>query len=86
MLPLVANAERFRPQAADHSSKVECRDRRLWPFASTSIWNTPIGSGAVYAEANIYRVSEDFDECAAGAADPASRELCPGLSQLFTPN
>jgi len=24
------------------------RDKTLWPFDSTSIWNTAIGSGAVY--------------------------------------
>ncbi len=29
------------------------RDKFLWPFASTSIWNMPIGSGAVYTPANI---------------------------------
>ena len=31
-----------------------CRGRFAWPFASNSIWNTPIGSGAVYADAGIY--------------------------------
>ena len=31
-----------------------CRDRFLWPFSADSIWNTPIGSAAVYAPANIY--------------------------------
>jgi hypothetical protein len=29
------------------------RDMTLWPFASTSIWNMPIGSGAAYVPANI---------------------------------
>lgn len=29
------------------------RDPLLWPFASTSIWNMPIGDGAVYVPANI---------------------------------
>ncbi len=29
------------------------RDRMKWPFASTSIWNMPIGSQAVYAPARI---------------------------------
>ncbi len=32
------------------------RDKWLWPFASTSIWNMPIGSGAVYTPANIQSV------------------------------
>jgi hypothetical protein len=31
-----------------------CRDRFLWPFNATSIWNTPIGDGAVYIPAGIY--------------------------------
>ena len=29
------------------------RDPWLWPFASDSIWNTPIGSGAQYVPANL---------------------------------
>jgi hypothetical protein len=33
------------------------RDKWLWPFASTSIWNMPIGSGAVYTPANIQKAS-----------------------------
>jgi hypothetical protein len=32
----------------------DCRDRFLWPFASTSIWNTPIGTNAEYVDAGIY--------------------------------
>jgi hypothetical protein len=31
----------------------ETRDPWLWPFAATSPWNMPIGSGAQYAPANI---------------------------------
>lgn len=39
------------------------RDAKLWPFASDSIWNTPIGSDAVYIEANIEEApSYTFDE------------------------
>lgn len=29
------------------------RDKRLWPFAVDSIWNMPIGTGAVYVPAGI---------------------------------
>jgi hypothetical protein len=32
-----------------------CRDARQWPFLSTSIWNTPIGSGAVFHDPGIFR-------------------------------
>ena len=31
-----------------------CRDRFLQPFASTSIWNTAIGSGAQYVHAHLF--------------------------------
>lgn len=31
------------------------RDKWLWPFASTSPWNMPIGSGAHYVPANIQK-------------------------------
>ena len=34
------------------------RDPLRWPFSATSIWNTPIGSDAVYAPAQIEPVSE----------------------------
>ena len=36
------------------SSQNSCRDRFLWPFANTSIWNTPIGRHAEYLPAGIY--------------------------------
>jgi hypothetical protein len=32
-----------------------CRDPRKWPFLSTSIWNTPIGSDAVFHDPGIFR-------------------------------
>ena len=35
------------------SGEAQLRDPYLWPFARTSIWNTPIGSGAVYVHANL---------------------------------
>jgi hypothetical protein len=31
-----------------------CRDQNLWPFDADSIWNTPIGGGAVYSPAFIF--------------------------------
>jgi hypothetical protein len=37
-----------------------CRDRFLWPFAATSIWNTAIGSGAVYVDAGIYSLVDSL--------------------------
>jgi hypothetical protein len=35
------------------------RNPLYWPFAQTSIWNTPIGSGAVYVPANLPAVPDD---------------------------
>jgi hypothetical protein len=37
----------------DTFSFAEGRDVQAWPFAKNSIWNTPIGSGAIYTPANI---------------------------------
>lgn len=36
------------------------RDIRKWPFAPTSIWNMPIGSGAHYEPANIAPIGGGF--------------------------
>ena len=40
--------------AAPAAPRVE-RDPRLWPFASESIWNMPIGSGATFADPGFYQ-------------------------------
>jgi hypothetical protein len=40
----------------DHTMReAECRDARKWPFLSTSIWNSPIGTGAVFHDPGIFR-------------------------------
>ena len=39
-----------------HVSVAKARDALKWPFASHSIWNMPIGSGAVYVPANLASV------------------------------
>jgi hypothetical protein len=44
------------------SSAPTCRDRFLWPFNSSSIWNTPIGSDAIFFPANIYSGTGDFGD------------------------
>ena len=36
-------------------ARVSCRDARKWPFLSTSIWNTPIGSGAIFHDPGLFR-------------------------------
>ncbi len=58
------------------AAAVPCRDRLTQPFASTSIWNTAIGSNADFAPANIYPPST-LSGCDAGRADPSKRGGCP---------
>jgi hypothetical protein len=65
-----------------------CRDRFLSPFGPGSLWNTAIGSGAMFAPANIYpRTLGDAvvgaglptpAQCANMTAHPAQRHTCPG--------
>ena len=58
------------------------RDPWLWPFASTSIWNTPIGSNAQYVPANLGQLTyvnpdpEFFVRVT--SADPAVTLYFPG--------
>jgi hypothetical protein len=40
---------------SDISKVAACRDPRKWPFLSSSIWNTPIGTGAVFHDPGIFR-------------------------------
>lgn len=70
-----------------------CRDRRLWPFSSNSIWNTPIGSEAVFVQAGIFPDTSDAasmasgaDQCANMTAHPAQRSTCPGVHAGVTPS
>lgn len=37
----------------DHNAA--CHDARTRPFLSTSIWNTPVGTGAVFHDSGIFR-------------------------------
>ena len=41
------------PSATPRPAPPGTRNKLLWPFASTSIWNMPIGRGAVYVPAQI---------------------------------
>jgi hypothetical protein len=61
------------------SSAPPCRDRRLQPFASTSIWNVAVGSGAVYEHAHIYDGSMNRSwACELRVTSPGRRTKCPG--------
>lgn len=50
---LLATANPTQPDPA-------CRDRFLEPFSSSSIWNTAVGSDAVFAPALLYQNEADF--------------------------
>lgn len=76
------------------ASAQQCRDRFLWPFSNTSIWNTPIGSGAVFTPANIYTLypppqsfhnDEDFNllttNNTANPSAPGYSPLTPWINQ-----
>ncbi|CAF1031088.1 unnamed protein product, partial [Adineta ricciae] len=39
----------------DLVKNTDCRNARTWPFLSSSIWNTPIGSNARFHDPGIFR-------------------------------
>jgi len=55
------NTQTSAPIAVTVSNNTPARDPLKWPFASTSIWNMPIGSNAVYAPANIPAIFDEPD-------------------------
>lgn len=57
-----AAAGSSHPNAEEDAPAESCRDRFLWPFSSTSIWNTPLGSGAQMVPAQLFELSmpDDF--------------------------
>jgi hypothetical protein len=60
-----------------------CRDRTLWPFSSNSIWNQPIGSGAVFEPAWLFqapRGAVSQGRCDIPRAQPELRSSCPGTT------
>lgn len=83
-----ADAVRSAGGAAAAAAPPPCRDRLKHPFSASSIWNTAIGSDAVFLPASIYPRSPapppGSDLCAAGKADPSSRTGCPGWQAQWT--
>lgn len=55
-----------------------CRDRFLWPFSSTSIWNTPLGTGAILVPAQIYNLSYTVGCALRHDASKSFRYVCAG--------
>ena len=69
-----------KPAASVSLEAPKSRDARLWPFAQDSIWNTPIGSGAVYVPAKLEPASTfafDQDLFFEAGSDASWRELHP---------
>lgn len=73
------------PTANGNRQQIVCRDRFLWPFASTSVWNVPIGSGAVFVPVHLFDLP--YAEACALRTGPAValRSLCPGWNTSWTP-
>ena len=46
--------------AAPEAAAPTCRDRFLWPFDATTVWNVPIGSSAIYVDAGIYSLVDEL--------------------------
>ena len=62
-LILLAGFSLRSSSAAQQTEAKPTRDPWVWPFARESIWNTPIGSGAVYVPAGIGAAAKvDIDE------------------------
>jgi hypothetical protein len=55
LLKFVAGASLALVFSLPTLSQPPTRDKFLWPFSSTSPWNMPIGSGAIYIPANIQK-------------------------------
>ena len=64
------------------SAAAACRDPRAWPWAATSIWNTPIGRDARFSAINLFNASrpqpksfygdEDIFPIQVSAGDPVT--------------
>jgi hypothetical protein len=46
------------PLAPTSPTVAPCRDRLKQPFSPTSIWNTAIGSDAVFVSGNIFHAKD----------------------------
>lgn len=55
VLSLVFSKDLAAPEKSDSVNADGCRDAQTWPFLSSSIWNTPIGSGAIFHDPSIFR-------------------------------
>lgn len=62
-----------------------CRDRFVQPFSAGSIWNTAVGSGAVFMPAGLYTGMPRDIGCALRANSPSRRRQCPGVPANATP-
>ena len=65
-----------------NSNALRCRDRLKQPFSPDSIWNMPIGSGAVFVPAALYVAPGPSpspatgDVCMGGKEEPSTRTGC----------
>jgi len=78
----------FAIAAALCSTTATCRDRFLFPYSPASIWNTALGSDAVFVPVNLFagpppaahspRYYPNTTTCANETAHPLTRHTCPG--------
>ena len=61
--------------AGSRASAAPCRDRWLQPFASTSIWNSAIGSAATFVHAQIYTGAFNYSYGCALRVSAANRRV-----------
>lgn len=61
-----------------------CRDRFAWPFASSSIWNTALGSSALLLPARIYNLSYAEGCALRRDASRTLRYVCSGWNTSWT--
>ncbi len=84
------------PPAPPPSPPPATRDVWLWPFAHTSIWNMPLGSGAVFEPCNFVATKSNMGYDTEGhiittASDPnvtilqVSMKLCSFYTPRFGP-
>ena len=80
---VAATAALASATAALASAAPPCRDRWLQPFSSTSIWNSAIGSGALFVPAQLYTSPFNYSYGCALRVSAANRRVsckAPGTS------
>lgn len=57
-----------------------CRDQNLWPFNASSVWNTPLGSDAVFVPAGLFNSTRPGEEAPYAMQSDDDWFFAPSLS------